>query len=83
MKKTIMKKTVKKTAMSKIDWPDFISAPNAGNMGFSYDTATQMSMVKRFAMDKSNIGADKLRKLIKTVEMMMDPDMEDHLSAAL
>ena len=68
--------------MSNIDWLDFISAPNAGNLGFVYETTTQISTAKQYAMNASNVGAHKLRVLIKTVEMMMDPDMEDHLVKA-
>ena len=60
----------------------FILAPDGGGTGITYDTAASISAAKNYAMNDSNVGADKLRKLIKTVEMMADPDMEEHLAKA-
>ena len=60
----------------------FILALDGGGTGITYDTAASISAAKNYAMNDSNVGADKLRKLIKTVEMMADPDMEEHLAKA-
>jgi hypothetical protein len=69
-------------AFDMSDIGGFILAPDGGGTGITYDTTASISAAKNYAMNDSNVGADKLRKLIKTVEMMADPDMEEHLAKA-
>ena len=47
------------------DIGDFILAPDGGGTGFTYDTAASISAAKNYAMNDSNVGAEKLRKLIR------------------
>jgi len=66
------------------DMHGFLSAaPGAIGQEFTYDTSTAINDAKLYAARDWNIGAPTLRKLIKVTEMMMDPDMEDHLPSAM
>jgi hypothetical protein len=71
--------------MSDID--DFLAAPDAPDpcgREFTYaDEDNAIRSAKAYAADSLNTGAHDLRKLVKTVEMMRDPDMGDHLGRAL
>jgi hypothetical protein len=70
--------------MSDID--DFLAAPDApgpGSTEFTYaDEDNAIRSAKAYAADSLNTGAHDLRKLVKTVEMMCDPDMGDRVDAA-
>ena len=41
-----------------------------------YDYEGELDDAKRYAAVGSNLGAGELRKLVKTAEMMRDPDLE-------
>ena len=71
------------THTSMRNMKDFLSEPDPGGMEFTYGSATAIGAAKQYAANELNVGAQVLRKLVKTVEMMMDPDMEDHLAGAL
>jgi hypothetical protein len=48
------------------------------NAGY-YDCEGGADAAKRYAGVGSNLGAGQMRKLVKTAEMMRDPDFEEHL----
>ena len=48
------------------------------NAGY-YDCEGGADAAKRYAGVGSNLGAGQMRKLVKTAEMMQDPDFEEHL----
>lgn len=47
--------------------------------GVSYDAHAAVDGALRYAAVDSNIGAELVRKLVKTVKMIADPDMEEYL----
>ena len=51
-------------AFDMSDIGGFILAPDGGGTGFTYETAASISAAKKYAMNDSNVGAEKLRKLI-------------------
>ena len=57
--------------------------PTAPNLNHeTYDVATAISLAQSYGALDSNPGATQMRKLVKIVKMMCDPDMEDHLDRA-
>ena len=48
--------------------------------GVSYDAHASLYGALRYAMVDSNIGAELVRKLVKTVQMLADLDMEECLA---
>ena len=48
--------------------------------GVSYDAHAALDGALRYAAVDSNIGAESVRKLVKTVQMLADPDMEEYLA---
>ena len=50
------------------------------DMGFAYDSNAAIDGAKRYAAEISNVGAELVRKLVKTVQMLSDPDMEEYLA---
>jgi hypothetical protein len=48
--------------------------------GVSYDAHAAVDGALRYAAVDSNIGAELVRKLVKTVKMIADPDMEEYLA---
>ena len=64
-------------------YASFINAPNGPpKTAFTYGTfSTNLVMARAHAGDGANIGATPLRKLLKVVDMMQDPDIEDHLAS--
>ena len=47
--------------------------------GITYDAHAAVDGALRYAAVDSNIGATVVRKLVKTVKMLADPDMEEYL----
>ena len=48
--------------------------------GVAYDVHAAMDGALRYSEVDSNVGADLVRKLVKTVKMSEDPDMEEYLA---
>ena len=48
--------------------------------GVSYDAQAALHGALRYAAVDLNIGAESVRKLVKTVQMLADPDMEEYLA---
>ena len=65
----------------------FLTAGGNAEMGIayaatvvSYDAQAALDGALRYAAVDSNIGAESVRKLVKTVQMLADPDMEEYLA---
>ena len=47
--------------------------------GIAYDVNAAVDGAMRYASANSSLGAEDVRKLVKAVKMIADPDMEEYL----